>query len=65
MNSYYKVSVKVSYEDKKGNMKFKKENYIVLAISPTDVEEKLAKHLGMGDYEITSINLINIVDIID
>jgi len=65
MNSYYKVSVKVSYEDKKGNMKFKKENYIVLAISPTDVEEKLAKHLGMDDYEITSINLINIVDIID
>lgn len=64
MNQYYRASIKVSFEDKKGNMKFKKENYIVFAMSPTDVEEKLTKHLGMSDYEITAISLTNIVDII-
>jgi hypothetical protein len=64
MNQYYRATVKVSFEDKKGNMKYKKENYIVFAISPTDVEEKLTKHLGMEDYELVGVNLTNIMDII-
>lgn len=65
MNQYYRVTVKVSFEDRKGNEKFKKENYIVFGMSPTDVEEKLSKHLGMSDHEIIGVNLTNIVDIID
>jgi hypothetical protein len=64
MNQYYKATVKISFEDKKGNTKFKSESYIVYAISPTDVEAKLAKHLGVEDYEIKGINTTNIVDIV-
>jgi len=64
MNQYYKATVKVQFEDKKGNVKFKRESYIVFAISPTDVEAKLATHLGVEDYEIVGINTTNIVDIV-
>ena len=65
MNQYYRATIKLSYEDKKGNMKFKKENYLVFAMSPTDVEAKLAKHLGVEDYEIIGINLANITDVVN
>jgi len=64
MEQYYKATVKVQFEDKKGNVKFKREAYIVSAISPTDVEAKIAKELNTGDYEIVGINVTNIVDII-
>lgn len=64
MNQYYRATVKVSHEDKKGNIKFKKENYIVYAMSPTDVEAKLAKHFGVEDHEILGINLVGIVEVI-
>lgn len=65
MNQYFKAVIKMSYEDKKGNLKYKKENYIVHGMSPTDVESKMAKHLGTEDYEIVGINLINIIDVIE
>jgi len=64
MDQYYKVTIKTEFEDKNENLKSKKENYIVFAMSPSDVEAKLAKHLGVQDYEIIGINVINIVDII-
>jgi len=64
MNQYYRATIKVSFEDKKGNMKFKKENYIVFALSPTDVEAKLAKHLGVEDYEIIGVNVTGIIDVV-
>jgi len=64
MDQYYRVVIKMSFEDKKGNTKYKRESYLVYAISPTDVETKLAKHLGVEDYEILSISTTNIVDII-
>jgi hypothetical protein len=64
MQQYYRVTIKMQFEDKKGNIKSKKENYIVFAMSPTDVEAKLAKHLGVEDYEIVGINTTNIVDIV-
>jgi len=64
MNQYFRATVKVSFEDKKGNVKYKKENYIVYAITPTDVEVKMAAELGNEDYEIVGINVTNIVDII-
>jgi hypothetical protein len=63
-NNYFRATIKISYEDKKGNVKYKKENYIVSAVSPTDVEEKVAKHLGTEDYELIGVNVINIIDII-
>jgi hypothetical protein len=64
MNQYYKATIKMQFEGKRGDIKFKKESYIVFAISPTDVETKLAKHLGVEDYEIVGINTTNIVDIV-
>lgn len=64
MNQYYRAVIKVSFEDKKGNLKYRKEPYIVEAISPTDVETKLAKQLGTTDYELVAVSLTNIVDII-
>jgi len=64
MNQYYKCVVKISYEDKKGNLKYKKEAYIVYAMSPTDVEAKIAKHMGVEDHEIVGINITGIVDVI-
>ena len=63
-NNYYKCTIKTVFEDAKGREKFKKENYIVSAVSPTDVETKMAKHLEMTDYEIVAINLLNIIEII-
>jgi len=64
MNQYYRATVKVQFEDKKGNVKFKKENYLVFAMSPTDVEAKITKHLGVEDYEIVGINLANITEVV-
>lgn len=64
MNQYYRATIKVSFEDKKGNVKFKKENYIVFALSPTDVEAKLAKHLGVEDYELVGVNVTGIIDVV-
>ena len=64
MNQWYRATIKMSYEDKKGNLKYKKENYFVFSISPTDVEAKLAKFLGVSDYEIVGINIANVTDII-
>lgn len=64
--NYYRVTVKVQYEGKKGELKNRKEDYIVEAISPTDVELKMANHMkgSTEDYEITSIVVTKIIDII-
>lgn len=63
-NNFYKCTIKTETEDAKGRVKYKKENYIVEAVSPTDVEVIMAKHLEMADYEVVGINVINIVEII-
>ena len=64
--SYYKAQIKVDFEDAKGRLKRRTESYIVEAISPTDVEEKIAKHEegSTEDYTISSIVVTNIVDIL-
>ena len=64
MDQYFKAVIKTEYEDAKGRVKSKKEAYIVFAMSPTDVEAKLAKELSSGDYELVSVSVTNIVDII-
>jgi hypothetical protein len=64
MNTWFKCTVKVETEDAKGRQKFKKENYIVYAMTPTEVEAKMAKQLEATEYEITSISITNIVEII-
>ena len=64
METYWKVTVKMSYETKNGQNRFKKESYLVSAVSPTDAEAKLAKSLGVADYEVVGINVTNIIDVI-
>lgn len=65
-NQYYKASVKVAFEDSKGRVKFRKEEYLVNAISPTDVEAKVNKEMeGAGDFEIVSIVLTKIISVLN
>jgi len=63
MNNYFKCTVKVEYETEKG-VKYRKEDYIVSAINPTDVEKKITEHLRGTDFEVFSITMTKIMDII-
>lgn len=62
--NYYKCTIKTEYEDNKGRMKVKKENYVVEAVNPTDVEAKMEKHLKITDFEVVAISLMNIIEIV-
>ncbi len=63
--NYYRVVVKTEYESKDGKTKVKKDNYVIFGVNPTDVEAKMMKHLEVTDMEIISINLMNIVEVIE
>jgi len=65
-NSYYKATLQIEYEDAKGKLKKRREEYIVSGVSPTDVEAKLTAHMtgSTEDFEISSIVLTKIVDIL-
>ena len=56
-NKYFKTVVEVLIEDDKGKVKKIKEQYLVYANTPTDVESKINKHL-----EGESINIVQIVE---
>lgn len=62
---FYKATLQVEFEVK-GKNKKRREEYIVEAISPTDVEAKIVEHLrgSTEDSEISSIVLTKIVDIL-
>ena len=63
---FYKVAVKVEYENKKGQIKFRKEEYLVNGVNPTDVEVQITKEMeGYGDFEIISIVLTKILAVLD
>ena len=54
------------YEDNKGRVKFRKEDYLVHAISPTDVEAQVTLEMkGYGDFELVSIVLTKILAVLD
>jgi hypothetical protein len=61
---YYRCNVKVEYEDAKGRVKYRKQQYIVQAVSPTDVESKVTDYLKNVDFEVDSISQTRIEDII-
>jgi hypothetical protein len=64
--SYFKVNVRVAGEDAKGRVKFRKEEYLVNAVSPTDVEVLVTKEMqGTGEFEIVSIVLTKILSVLD
>ncbi len=64
MEQYFKCKVKVAFEDAKGNEKWRGEEYIVSAVNPTDVESKITAHLSMADFEVISISVTKIIDIV-
>jgi len=65
MNQYFKCAVKVEWENEKGQVKYRREDYIVNALNPTDVEAKITEHLKGSDFEIASISITKIIDIIN
>jgi len=63
---YYKCSVKVEYETDKGQVRYRKEEYLVNAVGPTDVETQVNKEMeGAGDFEVVSIQLTKILAVLD
>ena len=64
---YYKCVVKVEYENDKGQVKVKKEEYLVNAVSPTDVEKQMAEEMegSMGEWEVVQIALTKILAVLD
>lgn len=64
MNQYYKCTVKVEWENDKGQVKYRREEYIVDAITPSDAEKKLIEHMGTTDCEVINISATRIVDIV-
>jgi hypothetical protein len=70
MDQYYNVKTKLEteIEGAKGVPKIKviTEQYLISAISPTDAEAKMTKHLSglMSEFEVTSISLTKIVDVV-
>ena len=65
MNQYFKCAVKVEWETEKGQVKYRREDYIVNALNPTDVEAKITEHLKGSDFEIVAIAVTKIIDIIN
>lgn len=71
MKQYYKVIVKVENEteDSKGRPKTKvvREEYLIGAVSPTDADAKMNKHLEglMGEFEVISIVQTRILEVIE
>ena len=63
--SYYRCIVKTEYESANGKMKWRRDEYIVSGISPTDVEAKMTKELEGYDFEVSQITLTKIIAIIN
>ena len=63
-NNYFNCVVRIPGEDAKGRIKYRKEPYLVFAISPTDVEAKMRKELEGQDFEIVNVTLTRIVDVV-
>jgi len=64
MEQFFRCTTKTEFEDDKGRVKYRKENYIVSALTPTDVEAKMNKHLGTTDFELVNVALTNIIEVI-
>jgi hypothetical protein len=64
MEQWFKAVIKIETEDSKGRVKYQKQAYMVYAVTPTDVEKKLAEFITMADYEVVSISIQNIIDVV-
>lgn len=68
MNQYYKVVAKVENEvvDNKGKAKTQiiREEYLVSDVTPTGAEAKINNHLKGLDFEVISIVLTKIIEVL-
>lgn len=64
---YFVVKTKTDFEDENGKKKTLTEQFLVKAVSPTDVEAKMYKRNEnlMADWRVVSINETKIVDFIE
>ena len=64
---YYKVKVKIEYEDDKGKVKKMTEEYLIHATCVTDAEAKIHKELEAEkmDWETTSVSITKILKVIE
>ena len=64
---YYKCVVKVEYENDKGQVKVKKEEYLVNAVNATDVEKQIGEEMegSMGEWEVVQISLTKVLAVLD
>lgn len=62
--TFYKCDVKVENENENGKVKTRKEEYIVEATGPTEVEKKVSRELEGCDFEIDNIKMTKIIKII-
>ncbi len=61
---FYKTVIEIRFEDDKGKVKKHKEQYLVNAISPTDAETKITKHLEGDDFRVVQIVETKIISVI-
>jgi len=61
---FYTAVLKIATENSKGKIRYRKDSYLVSAVSPTDVEKKVAEYMKSVDYEIVQIVVSKILDII-
>ena len=64
-NRFYKTIVEVYFENDKGQLKKHKEQYLINAVSPTDAEVKITKHLEGDNFRVIQITETNIISVID
>lgn len=61
-STFYQVAVEIEVENEKGGTKKVKENHLVDAVSPTDVETKVSQMMNgtMYDWRILSMSISKI-----
>lgn len=64
-NQYFKCIVKVLFEDEKGRVKKRRDEYMVFGLNPTDVQAKITKRLDGEDFEILQVSLTKIIDLVE
>jgi len=64
-NRFYKTVIEISFENDKGQLKKHKEQYLINAISPTDAEVKITKHLDGDEFRVIQITETNIISVIN
>lgn len=67
MTKYFQVSVKFKRENDKGKVKVVTERFLVDAMSVTEAEARVVKHLesSQDEYQISSAGESRIVEVIE